>query len=61
MTLLVAQDRDREVLRHRVPALAKADDVVLGLDRLVLRLDHALDDVDDVRLLERRLDAAGSW
>jgi len=25
------------------------------LDRLVLRLDHALDDVDDVRLLERRL------
>src|SRR6478735_5897179 len=55
MALLVAQDADHHVLGDRVDALGLLDDRRVVLDRAGLGLDHALDDVDDVRLLVGRL------
>src|SRR5918912_467739 len=53
--LLVAEDRDRHVVRDRVDALGLLDDAAVVLDGARLGLDHALDDVDDVGLLLGRL------
>src|SRR5690606_15757608 len=57
MPLFVAQDADDHVLRHPVDAVGGLDDLVVEADGLALAIDHAADDVDDVRLLARRLQA----
>src|SRR5215217_2193395 len=56
VALLVVEDRDHHVLRHEVEAVGELDDAVVVLDRAGLGLDHALDHVDDVRLVLRRLE-----
>src|SRR3954452_9170329 len=56
MALVVAQNADPHVLGRIVDAVGVLDDRVVVLDRAGLCLDHALDDVDDVGLLVRRLE-----
>src|ERR671916_315335 len=56
VALLVALDGDDHVLGHEIDAVAEPDDLRVVLDRAGLCLYHALDDMDDVRLLGRRLE-----
>ncbi len=55
MALLVAQDRDHHVVGDRVDLLGLLDDAGVVLYGPVLGVDDALDDVDDVDLVLRRL------
>src|ERR1700712_1852708 len=55
VAFLVAQNRDDHVLRHGGDLVGLLDDLRVVVDRTALGLDHALDDMDDVGLMLRRL------
>ncbi len=51
VALLVVEDGDHHVVRHRIDLVGDLDDPAVVLDRAPLGLDHALDHVHDVDLL----------
>src|SRR4051812_2075924 len=56
VALLVVQDLDNHVLGDPIHAFAGLDDLVVVRNCATLRRDHALDDVDNIRLLRGRLE-----